>query len=261
MKNKTKAMAIPVLPEVVTVADLSDSIRGLTAVPVGIEKESLKVRTLDISKNLVHMITGMEFGDIKTFGGLFIKEVSNIIGKNCYVFDMEKVYKDYSAYVTYYDTNVLDEFKAFGKFVFDSFNKFKESGFDPNSLKDQGEYVCFIVGLEKFKSVLGSEFDGAYSGLLSMVKSLPKFHFILIDTCDNFKKREFDAWYKDSLSGTKGIWIGNGMGTQYTLKSTLSSRILSTKLEKNFGYYIDGNTTVLVKFISELGDEEIYETL
>ena len=51
------------------------------------------------------------------------------------------------------------------------------------------------------------------------------------------------------------------MGTQYTLKSTLSSRILSAKLEKNFGYYIDGNTTVLVKFISELGDEEIYETL
>ena len=260
-KYPNSAPKVPVLPEVVTVADLSDSIRGLTAVPVGIEKESLKVRTLDISKSLVHMITGMEFGDIKTFGGLFIKEVSNIIGKNCYVFDMEKVYKDYSAYVTYYDTNVLDEFKSFGKFVFDSFNKFKESGFDPNSLKDQGEYVCFIVGLEKFKSVLGSEFDGAYSGLLSMVKSLPKFHFILIDTCDNFKKREFDAWYKDSLSGTKGIWIGNGMGTQYTLKSTLSSRILSAKLEKNFGYYIDGNTTVLVKFISELGDEEIYETL
>jgi hypothetical protein len=175
---------------------------------------------------------------------------------------MEKVYKDYSAYVTYYDTNVLDEFKSFGKFVFDSFNKFKESGFDPNSLKDQGEYVCFIVGLEKFKSVLGSEFDGAYSGLLSMVKSLPKFHFILIDTCDNFKKREFETWYKDTVSGTKGIWLGNGMGTQYTIKSSTPARLLSAKLDKNFGYFVDGNTTVLVKVISETGEtEENYETL
>ena len=255
------APKVPVLPEVVTVADLADSLKGLNAVPVGIEKESLRVRCLDITKNLVHVVTGMEFSEIKTFGGLFIKEVSNVIGKNCYVFDLEKIYSNYSSYVTYYDSNVLENFKTFGKFVFDSFNKYKESGFDVNSLKEQGEYVCFIIGFEKFKNILGSEFDGAYSGLVSMIKSMPKIHFVLIDTCDNFKKREFDSWYKDTISGTKGIWIGNGIATQYTLKSTLSTRILGVKLDKNFGYYVDGNTTVLVKYISELGDEEVYETL
>jgi S-DNA-T family DNA segregation ATPase FtsK/SpoIIIE len=260
-KYPNSAPKVPVLPEVVTVADLSDNLKGLTSVPVGIEKESLKVRSLDFTKNLVHIITGMELGDLKTFGGLFIKEVSNVIGKNCYVFDLEKIYKDYESYVTYYDTNILDSFKSFGKFVFDSFNKFKEAGFDSNALKDQGEYVCFIIGLEKFKNVLGTEFDGAYSGLISMIKSMPKFYFVLLDTCDNFKKREFDSWYKDTISGTKGIWIGNGMSTQYTLKSTLTSRILGAKLDKNFGYYVDGNTTVLVKYISELGEEEVYETL
>ena len=221
----------------------------------------MKVRTLDFTKNLVHIVTGMELNDFKTFGGLLIKEVSNVIGKNCYVFDLEKLYKDYESYVTYHDANILDAFKSFGKFVFDSFNKFKESGFDAGALKDQGEYVCFIVGLEKFKNVLGAEFDGAYSGLISMIKSMPKFYFVLIDTCDNFKKREFDGWYKDTISGTKGLWLGNGMSTQYTLKSTLTSRVLGAKLDKNFGYYVDGNTTVLVKYISELGEEEVYETL
>ncbi len=260
-KYPTSAPKVPVLPEVVTVADLSDNMKGLSAVPVGIEKESLKVRTLDFTKNLVHIVTGMELNDFKTFGGLFIKEVSNVIGKNCYVFDLEKIYKDYESYVTYHDTNILDAFKSYGKFVFDSFNKFKEAGFDAGALKDQGEYVCFIVGLEKFKNVLGTEFDGAYSGLVSMIKSMPKFYFVLIDTCDNFKKREFDGWYKDTISGTKGLWIGNGMGTQYTLKSTLTSRVLGAKLDKNFGYYVDGNTTVLIKYISELGEEEVYETL
>ncbi len=260
-KYPNGAPKVPVLPEVVTIADVADSVKGLASVPVGIEKESLKVRCLDVTKSLVHVITGMEFGEIKTFGGMFIKEISNIVGKNCYVFDLEKLYKDYSSNVSYYDTNILEEFKTFGKFVFDSFTKFKEAGFDASALKDQGEYVCFIVGIEKFKNILGSEFEGAYGGLLTMIKSMPKFHFILIDTCDNFKKREFDSWYKDTISGTKGLWIGNGMGTQYTLKSTLSTRVLGAKVDKNFGYYVDGNTTVLVKYISEVGEEEVYETL
>lgn len=255
------APKVPVLPEVVTVSYCSDALKDVSSIPVGVEKESLKIRTLDLTKNTVSMITGMEFTDIKNFGGLFIKQVANLIGKNCYVFDLEKAYKEYAPFVTYCDNNVLDNFKIFGKFVFDIFNKYKEAGFDTNSIAKYGEYVCIIVGIDKFKNLLGSEFDGAYSGLLSMIKGMPKIHFVIIDSADNFKKREFDPWYKDTISGTRGIWIGNGMGSQYTIKSTLTSRVLSTKLEKNFGYYVDGNTTVLVKFISEVGEEEVYETL
>ena len=173
----------------------------------------------------------------------------------------EKDYDDLADVTTYFDTAIVENFKTFGKLAFDTFEKYKASGFDAESLKDQTEAVCFIIGFDKFKNVLGGDFDTAFGGLATMIKTMPKVNFVLVDTCDNFKKREFETWYKDTISGTKGIWLGNGMGTQYTLKSTLSSRILSTKLEKNFGYYIDGNTTVLVKFISELGDEEIYETL
>ena len=52
------------------------------------------------------------------------------------------------------------------------------------------------------------------------------------------------------------------MGTQYTIKSSTPARLLSAKLDKNFGYFVDGNTTVLVKLISETGEEEDnYETL
>ena len=155
----------------------------------------------------------------------------------------------------------MENFKIFGQKAFDMYSKYKESGFDTDSLKEYSEYTCVIVGLEKFKTMLGSEFDGAYSGLVSMVKGMPKISFVIIDSCDNIKKSEFASWYKDTVSGTKGTWVGNGMGTQYTLKSTLTARVLSAKLDKNFGYYVDGNTTVLLKFISEPGEEDEYETL
>ena len=155
----------------------------------------------------------------------------------------------------------MDNFKKFGQIAFDMNTKYKDSSFDPNSLKDEKERVCVIVGLEKFKTILAGEFDGAFSGLVSMLKGMPKVSFIIADTCDNMKKHEFEAWYKDTLSGTKGVWVGNGISGQYTLKSALSSRLLSAKIDKYFGYYVDGNTTVLVKFISEAGETEEYETL
>ncbi len=255
------APKVPVLPETVTISYCSDQMTGLSSVPVGIEKDSLQVRSLDLTKNTVHIITGMEFNEIKNFGGLFIREVANALNKNCYVFDLEKAYKELATITTYHDVNIVDEFKKFGKTIFDMYNKYKESGFDSSSLEEYSEQVCFIVGIEKFKNMLSSEFDGAYSGLISMIKGMPKVYFVIIDTCDNLKKREFESWYKDTISGTKGIWVGNGIGTQYTIKSTLPSRVLATKLDKNFGYYIDGNTTVLVKLISDIGEEEVYETL
>ena len=255
------APKVPVLPDVVTVAYCSDQRKGVNSIPAGIEKESLQVRTFDLTRSTVNIITGMEFNEIKNFGELFIREVASCIGKNCYVYDLEKAYKDLENYTTYYDNTILDNFKTFGKQVFDMYTKYKDSGFDVESLKEYGEYICFIVGIDKFKNMLATEFDGAYSGLVSMIKGMPKVRFVIIDSSDNIKKREFEPWYKDTVSGTRGVWVGNGMGTQYTIKSTLSSRVLSAKLEKNFGYYVDGNTTVLVKLISEMGDEEVYETL
>ena len=256
------APKVPVLPEVVSVAYCKEKLTGLNSVPVGVEKESLDIRCLDLTKNLVHLITAAEAGELKNFTGLFIREISSLIGKNCFVFDMDKILPDVATVSSYYDTSIGENFKSFGKIVFDAFEKYKAAGFDAGALADQAETVCFIVGFDKFKNVLGTDFDSAYGGLVSMVKAMPKFNFILVDTCDNFKKREFESWYKDTVSGTKGIWLGNGMGTQYTIKSSTPARLLSAKLDKNFGYFVDGNTTVLVKLISETGEtEDNYETL
>jgi len=256
------APKVPVLPEVVTLSDCSNELTGLTSVPIGIEKESLRVRSLDLMKDTVSMFTGMEINDeFKNVSAMFIKEVSKLIGMNCYVYDAEKILGDLVSGVNYFDTSLLENFKKFGQIAFDMNKKYKDAGFDSKVLDDSPEYVCFIVGLEKFKTILNNEFDGAFAGLLSMIKGMPKVSVVIMDTFDNFKKHEFEAWYKDTISGTRGVWIGNGISTQYTLKSTLSSRVLSVKLDKYFGYYVDGSTTVLVKFISDAGEEEEYETL
>jgi len=97
--------------------------------------------------------------------------------------------------------------------------------------------------------------------VINKIKAMPKVYFVFIDAVDNLKKQEFESWYKTLFNGTRGVWIGNGLGTQFTLKSTLSTRALSAKITDDFGYYVDGSTTVLIKTITDVGDEEEYETL
>ena len=72
---------------------------------------------------------------------------------------------------------------------------------------------------------------------------------------------EFENWYKTIINPSRGVWIGDGITTQFTLKSTLSARTLSMRLDNSFGYFIDGSTTALFKAITEEGEQDIYEAL
>ncbi len=232
----------------------------LSAFPIGIEKESLEVRTIDITKNFGHMITALEFTSLRVFSNMMIKQFADILNKNVYVFDAEKELNAYAPQVSYYDSNLSVNFKTFSELVTKMYSDFEQSGFDENSLASYGQYVCIIVGIDKFKSLLGADYDTLFANVVSKVKNMPKVNLVVIDVVDNIKKQEFDSWYKEIFTGTRGIWVGSGLGTQFTLKSTLSTRALSIKLTDDFGFYVDGSTTVLVKLITEPGEEE-YETL
>ena len=260
-KYKVMAPKIPVLPEVVTISECSVASNGLQAFPLGIEKESLNVRTVDITKNMGHFITSLELSSLKAFSNMMIKQFANVLSKNVYVFDTEKEFSTYSSEVSYYDSNIPVNFKTFSDLISKMYEDFEKGGFDENAISSYGQYVCVIIGIEKFKSLLGTEFNSAFVDVINKIKAMPKVYFVFIDAVDNLKKQEFESWYKTLFNGTRGTWIGNGLGTQFTLKSTLSTRALSAKITDDFGYYVDGSTTVLIKTITDVGDEEEYETL
>lgn len=255
-KYKMSAPKIPVLPEVVSLSYVADHNRGINGIPIGVEKESLNVRCLNLAKDMEHTITGMDFANIKLFASMFIKEIGKVFGKNVYVFDTEKAFSEYANLVSYYDTNLPNAFKELSDFFIKMYDDFEKGGFDTNALSNYGDYVCVIAGIDKLKMLLGTEFSKVFGDMFVKVKAIPKIHLILIDSADNIKKSEYDPWYKAVVSPTRGVWIGEGMGTQYLLKSTLTSRQLSVKIDNTFGYYVDGSVTVLMKVITEVGEEE-----
>ena len=260
-KYKTSAPKIPVLPEIVTISYCADNNKGLQGMPVGVEKESLAIRTLNFTKNLEHTITALEFDTLVPFGKMFIKQIGKSLGKNVYVFDPDKYFGDIAADVSYYDSNVPNCYKQLVEFINKMYDEFAAGGYDPEAISKYGEYVCVIAGIDKFKMLLGADFTSQFADLLVKIKAMPKMYFIIMDEVDNIKKLEYDTWYKAVVSPTRGIWVGEGMSTQFTLKSTLSARQLSAKIDNTFGYYVDGSVTVLVKLITDVGEEDQYESL
>lgn len=257
---KNLAPKIPVLPEAVSISYCASENGGLSAIPLGVEKESLSIRTLNVSKNFAHVITGMDFENFKTFGEMFITELINVVGKNVYIFDAEKAYPNFGDDASYFDNNIVQKFKQLNETLLEMNKKYEESGFDVSVMEGYPENVCVIVGIDKFKILFGNDYLPVFNELLLKIKTMPKIHIIFIDTVDNIKKMEFDGWYKTTISPTRGVWVGDGFANQFVLKSTLSPRVLSAKVDNNFAYYIDGSVTVLFKVITEIGEDE-YEAL
>ena len=259
---KITAPKIPVLPETVTVSYCAEENKGINGVPVGVEKETLRIRTLDISKNIQHTITGMEFETVRNFGEMFIRQLSKFMSKNIYLFDAEKAYKDLNSIVNYFDTNFVTTFKSISDKITEMYSKFEQNGFDSSVLNDYENIVCVVVGVDKFKTLLGAEYGTCFNDVFTKIKSMPKVHLIIIDSVDNIKKMEFETWYKTIVNPSRGIWIGEGISNQFVLKSTQSARVLSAKIDDKFGYFIDGSVTVLMKVFTEIGEvDDDYEAL
>ena len=256
-----QAQKIPVLPEVVTKSYMADKLTGINSVPIGVAKDSLLVRTLDLTKDFAFAITSLEMEETKEFSGLLIEELIKLQGDKALIFDAEKTLKDHCEGGTYVDTDYVNNFVNLTKEISDAYEAYRSSNFDSSTLSTFANHTIIVNGINKFKAILGTEFDAKFSSLISNIKNMSHVNLLIIDSVDGIKKCEYDPWYKESIAGTKAIFLGNGFTTQYSIKSTMSTRILNTKLEKNFAYYINGNTTELIKVMSEAGDDDDYETL
>ena len=95
-----------------------------------------------------------------------------------------------------------------------------------------------------------------YNSIIEAVALTQTIKFIFIDTIDIFKKMEYDNWYKAIVKSNQGIWIGNGISEQYTLKITKITRELQQDVGEGFGYIVKRGVPVLTKFLTT--EEEGY---
>jgi len=123
----------------------------------------------------------------------------------------------------------------------------------------QKNYICIICGLGELKNKLSQQIKDEFSKIFEKNNEDNGLNIILVDTIDKIKAFEYEPWFKKSVQTNYGIWIGNGLLNQFTLKLTKSPREARDEIAGNFGFVIKKGNPTLVKLLEYYDDIEVIE--
>ena len=84
-------------------------------------------------------------------------------------------------------------------------------------------------------------------------------NYIFIDSQDKIKKLEYESWYVNNVNTSQGIWIGNGIADQFSLKINSISKEMRQEIPESFCYVIKRGKPDLVKYVENFEVPEIFE--
>ena len=91
---------------------------------------------------------------------------------------------------------------------------------------------------------------------MTMTKDLRKVSIVLFDTIDNIKQFEYENWYKTVVSNNHGIWLGDGIADQYTMKLSKNPKYIKEEIGNKFGYSVKKGNPIFIKVLSNATTEE-----
>jgi S-DNA-T family DNA segregation ATPase FtsK/SpoIIIE len=235
------AKRIPVLPEVVNTEYLRDYLGDLSHIPVGVDKETLEIATMNLKEQSIFNITGEDITAEPEFLATLIAMISKTPNTNCIVMDSLSVLNEISnENVIYSNETCYDSIDAL-----DAVLAKKEDGSDTTTT------VCVIIGVNNLMQKLSSIEKGKFTGNIEKSNSLETVKYIIVDTIDAIKSINYEQWYKGAANMSSAVWIGNGISNQFTIKVTTNARLLRAELAPGFGYNIKKGKASVTKFVSE----------
>ena len=233
-----KAPRIPILPEVVNQEFVTDYLGSLETIPVGVEKETLSISTLDLKNEFMYSITGDDISSDTGFIKGLINNVLTVNNSECIVFDTNSLLGEINRdRVTYSNDTCIKSLET----LTDICNKN-----DPEKLT-----VCFILNVNNLYNKFDANGKTNITNLINNCKANGNVRIIIIDTIDSIKSLAYEPWFKPNIDLAEGIWLGDGIANQFTLKVTTSSRILRAEVEPGFGYIIKKGKATLIKLMSD----------
>ena len=103
-----------------------------------------------------------------------------------------------------------------------------------------------VFGYEK----LSADSKDKLNVLLEKAEEIYKIHFVIFDTASQLMSQNYNTWYKKHISGSDGIWVGDGFADQYTIKISKITADLYDDIGSEYGYVVSKNRPVLVKLLS-----------
>ncbi len=250
-KYQTKAIPIPVLPEKVNMNLLADKLDNLENIPIGIYKDNLDICLFDFKKNFFNKIIANDIDYTLSFTKELLVEFNEIKKFKTYLLDPNNNIKENYPYITKYQNNFDEVFKSVNDNIDKIYQEYENSGMDINSISKYQPMLFVIYDFNSLKSKLTLDLNNLLTNLYNKCQKLPILNFVVVDSIDNFKKFEFESWFKQISNQEYAIWIGEGISNQYLIKLARSSdRSLQTPLTNDFGYTVINGKHNLVKLLT-----------
>ena len=249
------ARRIPVLPDIVKITDVENSIKDLKSVPVGISKKTLNTVTCNISGKVVLPVVSQEIHQTASFMEEWLKALCKLTKVVCVdseqildiskTPDVELVSGDYEEYVHTLFADMVERN-----------NTYKDAKLDPESLEAFERRVIVLVGYKRFFSQLTLDGQEKMSLVLLKGESIYKLHFVIVDAISDFSSYNYEEWFKRQITGAEGIWVGDGIADQYMLKINKVTNELYEEIGDEYGYVLNRNRPTLVKLLSSMEEED-----
>ena len=254
-KYKVRAANIPVLPHKVTLDFISTYLTGLDSIPVGVNKSNLAINVLDLKTKYTTLVTGLDIDGYSSTISALIYQAILLKHSRVIVFDtLEIVKKTVQSAVEYKTSGFENLISELTVFIENNYNIYIENNYSRDSLVNKQKITIFVTGLDEFIKRLSDEVKKEFLSALEKGKDLEIINFIFIDTVANIKKQEYEPWYKTIISPNRGIWLGNGIADQFTIKLAKTTREQRELIPDGFGYSIKNGIATLVKFVEMDGE-------
>lgn len=244
-KYPEKARKIPILPSVVSIDIVKKYYKDLSTMPIGVEKSTLDVLTYNIESSLINLVSSQTILDCKNFIYSFIRELE-MSGNLSIVIDASQMFNQDTYRGSNYYNSQFD-------IVFQNIEKLLEQ-YNQNNGSNFKKALILIIGLESFLSKVELSYKADLKKLFNEAKKSNKIKFILFENDIIFKKYAYEDWYRNNVINNNGIWIGNGITEQFTIKISKIERSLYQDIGNKFGYVIINGIPKLVKLIDYMED-------
>lgn len=247
-----KAKEVPVLPDIVTVDKLKDELKGLNRVPIGIDTDSLKIVTADYKNNNSNIIITQEVKNFKHFIVPFVDELNLLPNTTVMFVDAPKDFKDLNiskkSYINRDYDKVITSIKEYFEKIFPIYEK---NDHDKDSLEKYPNIVLIINNFNFFVDKLSPESKNFFAGIVQASLETQKCSIIILDTLTNIKSNEYNEIFQKLYKSNCGVWIGNGIYDQMTLRLSKSPSFIKQELKNDYGYIVKNGNPIQIKLLSD----------
>lgn len=242
---------IPVLPDVVTADTVAEAVGTLSRIPVGISKATLEYACLDMEKQTVSLMLGLDMEDVLPFMQGITEVLARIEQTSLIVLDPnQKIAVSETENSRHYTDEMEQHIVELFNLLVSRNNLYKNSG---GKLPEGEEFPHVVYVLQDYADIVEQlSQDGRDKLKVLLEKNEPEYavHFVICDEAGNMNIRTVEPWYKKHCGRGNGVWVGSGIADQYILKLTNTDREMRKEITPDFGYAVKNGMHSLVKLVA-----------